>query len=221
MKYDLFICHASEDKQEVALPLANYLKEEGLNVWLDQFELTLGDDLRRKIDHGLSNSQYGVVILSPSFFSKEWPNKELDGLVSREDGNNKVILPVWHQTNSREIRQYSPLLAGKYSVPTSQGIEYVGGEILKVVRQGASTESQPDNQAQTSLNREELFTTLVELPRSQFNKLVFSLDVPSEVLPSSTVEPGDRVFALLQWAKGTTGCGLSKLEAKLKSLFPQ
>lgn len=53
MDYDLFISHASEDKDHVARPLAKHLQDLGLRVWLDEFELTLGDSLRRKIDHGL------------------------------------------------------------------------------------------------------------------------------------------------------------------------
>ena len=70
MEYDVFISHASEDKADVARPLAAHLQKLGLRVWLDEFELTLGDSLRRKIDHGLSKSKYGLVILSPAFFSK-------------------------------------------------------------------------------------------------------------------------------------------------------
>ena len=55
MQYDAFISHASEDKREVARPLA----EAGLRVWLDAFELTVGDNLRREIDKGLSRSRLG------------------------------------------------------------------------------------------------------------------------------------------------------------------
>ena len=51
--------------------------------WFDEFELRLGDSLRRKIDTGLANSRFGVVVLSRSFFRKDWPNYELDGLVTR------------------------------------------------------------------------------------------------------------------------------------------
>jgi hypothetical protein len=62
VKYDVFISHASEDKLQVALPLAHYLKRSGLKVWIDEFELTLGDSLRRVIDMGLSESRFGVEI---------------------------------------------------------------------------------------------------------------------------------------------------------------
>ena len=46
MEYDVFISHASEDKDSVALPLAAALENAGLSVWIDKFELTLGDSLR-------------------------------------------------------------------------------------------------------------------------------------------------------------------------------
>jgi hypothetical protein len=46
----------------------------------DEFTLSVGDRLRRSIDRGLANCRYGIVILSPMFFGKEWPQRELDGL---------------------------------------------------------------------------------------------------------------------------------------------
>jgi hypothetical protein len=48
--YDVFVCHASADKDEVVRPLAYALRDENLAVWYDEFELTIGDNLRRKID---------------------------------------------------------------------------------------------------------------------------------------------------------------------------
>ena len=65
-------------------------------MWIDESELFVGDSLRAKIDEGLAQSQFGIVILSPSFFSKHWPQAELDGLAAREANGEKRILPVWH-----------------------------------------------------------------------------------------------------------------------------
>lgn len=142
MEYDVFISHASEDKLDIALPLASHLENRGLKVWIDEFELTLGDSLRRKIDKGLAKSKYGVVILSPAFFSKEWPNKELDGLVAREDGTDKVILPIWHNVGAGEIINFSPILADKMAVSTSRGLDYLADQIVKAVNK-SSVESTP------------------------------------------------------------------------------
>src|SRR5260370_31880710 len=111
MKWDLFVSHASEDKNDVARPLVELLLAEKLKGWFDEMTLTIGDSMRRKIDEGLANSRYGLVILSPKFFAKEWPQKELDGLVARDDGKAKLILPVWHNLTKAEVLRWSPLLA--------------------------------------------------------------------------------------------------------------
>lgn len=62
-EYDVFISHASEDKEEVVRPLANALKDRKLNVWYDEFELKIGDSLRQKIDKGVAKSKFGIIIL--------------------------------------------------------------------------------------------------------------------------------------------------------------
>lgn len=144
MYYDVFISHASEDKADIARPLAHNLQRLGLRVWLDEFELTLGDSLRRSIDRGLRESRYAVVILSPAFFGKEWPNKELDGLVSRDDGREKVILPVWHNVTRSDVVKYSPILADKIAVSTSRGLDQVAAQIFHAVSHASSlVSSQP------------------------------------------------------------------------------
>ena len=66
-EYDVFISHASEDKEDVVRPLAKSLKEKGISVWYDEFELKIGDSLRRKIDQGLSKSRFGIVVISRAF----------------------------------------------------------------------------------------------------------------------------------------------------------
>ena len=90
-RYDAFLCHASEDKEEFVRPLVRHLRELGLRVWYDEHTLEPGDRLRRSIDRGLSQSRYGVVILSHHFFAKHWPQVELDGLAQRETGGEKII----------------------------------------------------------------------------------------------------------------------------------
>jgi hypothetical protein len=90
--YDLFLSHASEDKDAIARPLHEALRAAGVSVWFDEAVLKLGDSLRKKIDEGLARCRYGVVILSPIFFSKAWPQLELDGLVVRDA--RSTALPV-------------------------------------------------------------------------------------------------------------------------------
>lgn len=134
-EYDVFICHASEDKEDIARPLAEALAGRGLSVWFDEFTLRIGSSLRREIDAGLANSRFGVVILSPSFFDKGWSNYELDGLVTREvSGPDQVILPVWHRVTKTEVQGYSPSLADKLARSTHDSTpEEIADEIASVV----------------------------------------------------------------------------------------
>jgi hypothetical protein len=133
-KFDVFIAHASEDKDAVARPLAEALRNNGLQVWYDEFELKIGDSLRRKIDAGIANSRFGAVVLSKSFFAKGWSNYELDGLVTRAVSGEQVILPIWHDITKQELINYSPSLADKVARSTAtHTIEEIAAEITEVI----------------------------------------------------------------------------------------
>jgi TIR domain len=93
-RWDVFISHAGEDKNEVARPLADELRGRGVKVWYDEYELKVGQSLLYSINEGLAGSRRAVVILSPSFFDKHWPREELAGLSALEaaSGRRRVIL---------------------------------------------------------------------------------------------------------------------------------
>jgi len=131
-EWDVFISHASEDKERFVRNLADELGKS-IRVWYDEFTLKIGDSLRRSIDKGLGQSRYGVVVLSHNFFKKEWPQKELDGLVAMERDGRKVILPIWLDVDAAEITRYSPLLADRVAVKASDGIEEVVAKLLLVL----------------------------------------------------------------------------------------
>jgi hypothetical protein len=84
MKWDLFISHAHEDKETFVAELAQDLRSSGYSVWYDDFCLKPGDSLRRSIDRGLAESKAGLVVLSRHFFTKEWPQMELDALEGQQ-----------------------------------------------------------------------------------------------------------------------------------------
>ena len=133
--FDVFICHTSEDKAKVVRPLVIALRDAGLSVWYDEFELRIGDSLRRKIDKGLANSRFGVVVLSRTFFGRGWPEYELDGLVTRAVSGEQVLLPVWHDVTKREVMDYSSSLADRVARSTAtHTVEEIAAEIVDVVR---------------------------------------------------------------------------------------
>jgi hypothetical protein len=134
-RWDLFISHAGEDKQSFVRPLATVLTRFGLRVWYDEFTLKIGDSLSRSIDMGLAKSQFGVVVLSPHFVEKDWPEYELRGLTAKELGAGKVILPVWHDLSRADVLAFSPPLADKLAINTSGKTPLqVAIAIIEVVR---------------------------------------------------------------------------------------
>lgn len=132
--HDVFISHASEDKDDFVRPLANALITQGLNVWYDEMTLRIGDSLRQKIDKGLANSKVGLVVLSPSFIKKGWTNYELDGIVTRTVSGEQVLLPIWHNITKQQVVDFSPSLADKVARSTAtHTIEEIAIEIAELI----------------------------------------------------------------------------------------
>lgn len=134
-EYDVFISHASEDKDDIVRPLANALVEKELVVWYDEFELRIGDSLRRKIDRGLANSRVGLVVLSHAFIAKGWTNYELDGIVTRTVDGQQILLPIWHNISKDEVVDYSPSLADKVARSTAtHTVDEIATEIAELIQ---------------------------------------------------------------------------------------
>lgn len=133
--YDVFISHSSADKDEFVRPLATELQNLGIKVWYDEFELKIGDSLRRSIDLGLINSRYGIVVLSSSFFKRDWTNYELDGFVNKEMNGMKVILPIWHKVSKDEVQKFSLSLADKVALNSSiYSVKEIAEEIQNLIK---------------------------------------------------------------------------------------
>jgi len=133
-QWDAFICHASEDKDTFVRLLANELMSQGIRIWYDEFTLRIGDSLRRSIDEGLKKSHFGIVVLSHAFFAKEWPQKELDGLVVRERNGQWVILPVWLNVSVEDVARYSLPLVDRVAAKANEGLDKVVAHLLSILR---------------------------------------------------------------------------------------
>ncbi|MEO0685717.1 MAG: toll/interleukin-1 receptor domain-containing protein, partial [Cyanobacteria bacterium J06649_11] len=140
MNFDVFISHASEDKDDFVRELAEKLHLRRIEVWYDEHSLKIGDSLRQSIDLGLSKSRFGIVVLSKDFFNKDWTNWELDGLLQRQlNSKNNLILPIWHNIEKEDILAYSPSLADKVAIKSNIGIEKVIDRIEKIINPKGST----------------------------------------------------------------------------------
>lgn len=131
--WDVFISHASEDKEGFVTPLADALRTSGLRVWYDSFTLKVGDSLRESIDTGLRNSRFGVVVISPAFLRKRWPQTELNALLAREAHASSLLLPVWHDVDLEMIMRCSPILADRVATSSKRGLACVVADLLAAI----------------------------------------------------------------------------------------
>lgn len=120
MTRDVFLCHASEDKDEIVRPLVEACNQADISCWYDEAEIHWGDSITHKVSEGLSMSQYVIVVLSPSFVAKNWPERELLAILNQEASSGAVkILPlvVGRKQEQQEILERYPLLNDKQYLP--------------------------------------------------------------------------------------------------------
>lgn len=134
MKWDLFVSHASEDKNDIVKPLVEELESYGLKVWYDEFELKIGDSLSESIDKGIIHSKNGLIIISNNFLNKNWTDYELKSFIMKEMEQGGDILPIWHNVTKADVMNRSLFLADKFALSSDIGVELLAIKILKKIR---------------------------------------------------------------------------------------
>lgn len=125
---DVFICHASEDKDDVVRPLVEAFTEAGISCWYDEAEIRWGDSVTQKINEGLAKSRYVLVVFSVAFVQKNWPQRELNAVLNREASSNEVrVLPllVGTKEEKKQILEQFPLLNDKRYLPWSGDVKAI------------------------------------------------------------------------------------------------
>jgi hypothetical protein len=134
-KYDVFISHAYEDKDEIGNPLYELLCSAGLKVWYSGRDIHVGESLTDKIIHDvIPQSRFGAVIISNNYFKAGWGRKELNALHSIEQirGYN-IILPVWHKVDEETVGIEFPYLVDRFAVQSEKGLDHVAAELIKAI----------------------------------------------------------------------------------------
>ncbi len=133
--WDVFISHASEDKDTVVRQLADTLEKLKVKIWFDEFSLKVGDSLSKSIDDGLQKSKFGIVVISKNFLEKRWTDYEYRSLLSKEDNGKKVILPIWHDISKDEVKKFSLYLSDKVALDTSKSpINKIALQLTETIR---------------------------------------------------------------------------------------
>lgn len=130
-----FISHDSRDKREIAEPIALQLQRLMCPVWYDEYSLRVGDGLRESIEKGLKDAKKCVLIITPNFLSNDgWTKSEFNSIFTRElVEEKKLILPVWSSVSRKDVFEYSPILADRFAVNWSEGIEKVTQNLNRAI----------------------------------------------------------------------------------------
>ncbi|WTP11917.1 toll/interleukin-1 receptor domain-containing protein [Microbispora hainanensis] len=75
--------------------LANQLVQHKVNIWLDRWEIHVGDSLLTKVQDAITGASALLVILSQASVESAWCQKEINGGLMRELGERRaILLPV-------------------------------------------------------------------------------------------------------------------------------
>jgi hypothetical protein len=90
----VFVSHASEDKARFVLPFATVLRQNGVDAWVDQWEMRPGDSLVDTIAHAITDAHGLIIVLSKYSIDKSWVREELNAAIVQRINTNFKIIPV-------------------------------------------------------------------------------------------------------------------------------
>lgn len=134
--FDIFISHASEDKETLVNPIVEQMKIYGLKYWYDIEQIRLGDRITRKINHGLKNSRFIFAVLTTTFIKKPWAMQEIESALNKEtDSGSTFVFPMLAGTyNERqEILDHINLLRDKLHIVWNNNPEEIVKKIIQAI----------------------------------------------------------------------------------------
>lgn len=103
-RYDIFLSYASEDRDYVDLLREQLQGRPRFNVWYDETNISWGNNIVQKIQEGLSDSYYGIVMLSRSYLKDSiWITEEFNHIL-----NSGRIFPILHGITRNELETKYP-----------------------------------------------------------------------------------------------------------------
>jgi hypothetical protein len=91
---NVFVSHRSSDETQ-AERLAETLRSAGHTVWLDTWEIGLGDSITEKMNQGLEGATFLVLCCSSAGVTSPWMSREWLSAIARQLNDKSIrILPV-------------------------------------------------------------------------------------------------------------------------------
>lgn len=167
----IFLSHSSEDK-EIVRELHKIFSSNGIESWIDEAEIKIGDSLLTKITEGIKKADFVAIILSPQSINSPWVEKELEMAMRQEiERRETKVLPLIIE--DCEIPEY--LKIKKYGdFRTVQSSIKAINELLQILKNEKKEVELKSPKQQTVLTKKQMKTLP---PERDFKKLKEIFDV--------------------------------------------
>lgn len=92
-KRQIFISHASVNKPEIE-KIIPFLNAINMNVWVDKYNINVGDSIEKKVFEGIDNSNAVIFWITKDFLKSPWCKEEMDHFIDRAINEDVLIISV-------------------------------------------------------------------------------------------------------------------------------
>jgi hypothetical protein len=128
---DIFLSHSSKDKA-LALRLATDLNFCGVDAWLDEWEIGIGQSLTDVVALAMEKARFIAILISENYNQSVWTKREYKKALAREEHEKRVVMLPLILSGAEipeflEDKKYVDLRADHYS-----GLTKVAGLVHKL-----------------------------------------------------------------------------------------
>ncbi|MGE0045019.1 MAG: TIR domain-containing protein [Hyphomonadaceae bacterium] len=138
--FEIFISHASEDKEAIARPIYEALQRMGLKAFLDEPHIAWGENFTKKINTALGAARTVIAIVSSNSTTKDWPVAEINTALGFEVNGSKRVVPV--MVGQPDLSKL-PLIRGKNHIVWNGNAEAVAARVRDILRPPPQRPQQP------------------------------------------------------------------------------
>jgi hypothetical protein len=143
LEFDVFICHASRDKEPVVLPIVEACKKIGVRCWFDAHEIQWGEDIAARVADGLQKSRFVLVVVSENSRGSGWPIKEIGIAIDSEvNAGNVKVLPLY-VGNRASLTREVPILSNKLGIDWNNNPDEIAASLQQRLGRTVTTGATP------------------------------------------------------------------------------
>ncbi len=234
-----FISHSSIDKPFVERLAIDLRTREGIDAWLDKWEILPDDSIPAKLEEGLSSASVFVLVLSPESVNSQWVSYERQTWLTEQIEEevrakqesripNRRLIPVLYK-DCEKPPFLKPLLHvsindQNYADGFQQLVRGIRGESGKPPLKGETAPapaqpSSPGVSAPGVLPRKLAWNLLKVLLEPQFEEVIFLYNVDEALLPTQVARI-QKAKTVIQYAVQKEGDSLSELLNTIYEVAP-